>query len=107
MVAGCAVLLRDAQPRASAAAIARALVQSPVTVVDTSSGRSYPRLDCVKAVDFVSPGVPALPAGPTASGVLALLLAAGGFGLLRSRSERARRTGKEAQASGPATESKG
>jgi subtilisin family serine protease len=106
MVAGCAALLRDAQPRASAAAIARALVQSPTTVVDTSSGRSYPRLDCVKAVDFVSPGVPALPAGPTASGVLALLLAAAGFGLLRSRSERASRSGKGAQASGPATESK-
>lgn len=85
VVAGCAALLRQAQPFASAAAIARALVQSPVSVVDTSSGRSYPRLDCVSAVRFVSPGVPALPAGPAASGALALLLAVAVFRMLHRR----------------------
>lgn len=85
MVAGCAALLRHAQPFASAAAIALALEQSPVTVVDTSSGRSYPRLDCVEALDFLSPGVPALPAGPVAGGALALLLAAVGLAGLRRR----------------------
>jgi hypothetical protein len=84
VVAGCGVLLRDARPLASAAAIARALTESPVTVVDTSSGRSYPRLDCVTALDFISPGIPVLPAGPAAAGSLALLLAAaGGRGLWR------------------------
>ncbi len=85
VVAGCGVLLRDAQPFASAALIARALVESPVTVLDTSSGRSYPRLHCAKALDYVSPGVPALPAGPAASGALALWLAAAGFGALWRR----------------------
>jgi len=85
VVAGCVALLRQAQPFASAAAIARALEQSPVSVVDTSSGRSYPRLDCVRALQFISPGVPALPAGPAAGGALALLLAAAAFGVLRRR----------------------
>jgi subtilisin family serine protease len=85
VVAGCGVLLREAQPHASAAAIALALVESPVTVVHTSSGRSYPRLDCEEALDFLSPGVPALPAGPAASGALALLLGALGVAALRRR----------------------
>jgi hypothetical protein len=78
VVAGCGILLRDARPFASVAAIAHALTESPVTVVDTSSGRSYPRLDCVTARDFLSPGIPVLPAGPTAAAALALLLAAAG-----------------------------
>jgi subtilisin family serine protease len=85
VVAGCGVLLSQARPFASATAIARALEQSPVSVVDTSSGRSYPRLDCVEALDFLTPGVPALPAGPAASGALALLLAAAGLAALRRR----------------------
>jgi subtilisin family serine protease len=78
VVAGCGILLRDARPFASVAAIARALTESPVTVVDASSGRSYPRLDCVTARDFLAPGIPVLPAGPTAAAALALLLAAAG-----------------------------
>jgi hypothetical protein len=85
VVAGCGILLRHARPRAPAAAMSLALMQSPVTVVDTSSGRSYPRLDCSRALDFLSPGVPALPAGPAGSVALALLLAAAGFGVLRRR----------------------
>jgi hypothetical protein len=89
MVAGCGVLLRDALPFASAAAIARALTESPITVVDTSSGRSYPRLDCVTALDFISPRIPALPAGPAAAGSLALLLAAAGGNALWRRARRA------------------
>ncbi len=88
VVAGCGVLLRDAQPLASAAAIARALTESPITVVDTSSGRSYPRLDCVTALDFISFGIPALPAGPAAAGSLALLLAAAGGSALWRRARR-------------------
>jgi hypothetical protein len=85
VVAGCGILLRDARPFTSVAAISRALTESPVTVVDTSSGRSYPRLDCVAARDFLSPGIPVLPAGPAAAASLALLLAAAGGAALWRR----------------------
>jgi hypothetical protein len=56
--------------------------------VDTSSGRSYPRLDCVTALEFISPRIPALPAGPAAAGSLALLLAAAGGSALWKRARR-------------------
>jgi len=88
VVAGCGVLLRDARPFASASAIAQALAESSVSVMDTSSGRSYPRLDCETALDLLSPAVPALPAGPVAAGSLALLLAAAGGLALRQRALR-------------------
>jgi subtilisin family serine protease len=89
VVAGCGVLLREAHPLASAAAIARALTESPITVVDTSSGRSYPRLDCATALEFVSRTIPLLPAAPVTAALLALLLAAAGGHALWWRAHRA------------------
>jgi hypothetical protein len=54
MAAGCAIALRQAAPDSSVAERIAALVQAPTTVTDPVSGRSYPFLDCVDAVDRIT-----------------------------------------------------
>lgn len=51
MAAACAIALKQAVPASTVAQRAQALVLAPTTVTDTVSGRSYPFLDCVDAVD--------------------------------------------------------
>jgi subtilisin family serine protease len=88
LVAACAATLVAAHPSASPTQITTALRLSPVSVVDAKNGRSYPRLDCWAADQFLrAPSVPSL--SDRALPWLALLLALTGLVVLGA--QRARR----------------
>jgi subtilisin family serine protease len=75
VVAACATALVQALPGTSPAQLTAALRVSPKQVVDVTSGRIFPRLDCVAALRALAPGLPSLPAETPGLATLALLLA--------------------------------
>jgi subtilisin family serine protease len=86
VVSACAADLFEASPDATPAEVAAALVASPVTVTDSSSGRSYARLDCLAALEELVPPAPVPIAGPGFTALLSLGLAGAGLrGLARRR----------------------
>jgi subtilisin family serine protease len=84
MASACAAALLSAVPGTSADDLTDALRTSSTQVTDATNGLSYPRVDCLTALHWLAPHVPALPhAG--AAGLLALALAAAGAAALRTR----------------------
>jgi subtilisin family serine protease len=58
IVSACAAVLREAYPSARIDQLERALKTSPKLVVDTTSGRSFPRLDCDASLEAMSEMLP-------------------------------------------------
>jgi subtilisin family serine protease len=82
IVSACAATLMGAHPNATPQDITDALRSSPVSVVDATNGRSFPRLDCLAADEFLgASSVPSLTRGAW----LVLLLALVGAALLSLR----------------------
>ena len=64
VVSACVAALREALPTATVTDLMTAIATSPTMVVDTTSGRSFPRLDCNAALNVIlPPPVPAFPGG--------------------------------------------
>jgi elongator complex protein 3 len=87
IVAACAATLAAAHPDATPTQITTALRTSPVSVVDPKNSRSYPRLDCFAADQFLrAPSVPSL--SNRALPWLAALLVLSGLVVLGARARR-------------------
>jgi len=58
MVAACAIALKQAAPASTVAQRMEAMTLAPTTVTDVVSGRSFPFLDCVDAVQLLTAALP-------------------------------------------------
>ena len=74
MASACAAALRQAFPAQPLQTLVDALVASTTLVTDTTSGLSFPRLDCEQALAAAAPSVPSLSRG-SGLALLALLIA--------------------------------
>jgi subtilisin family serine protease len=86
IVAACAAALMAAHPSATPAQVSAALRTSPVSVVDVTNGRSYPRLDCAAANTALVHSIPSL--SSEAWRYLALLIGISGVVIQRSARRR-------------------
>lgn len=60
MAAACAIALKQAAPLSTVDQRAEAMRLAPTTVTDTVSGRSYPFLDCIDALELLTADIPAV-----------------------------------------------
>lgn len=72
LASACALLLRQSRPQIMPDGLESALTTSPVSVTDVTNGLSFPRLDCLAALDEAKASTPA-PIPLLGAGLLALL----------------------------------